>query len=194
MYGVCAVCAPRLYTLSPMCNDGVCLAGRFALLSIPEGTVQCGALLYHCLTTHCVCWERERDGGLTRTRPWLTPNALSLLCVERCCWGTVIHHTYLHRNTHSCLGEMYISGSTLCKHRETLKLFVTYDKRKEKKRKENAHKPPVWGKTDKHAVIIRVFLCSKGGIFNKRVLGNTKWDLTATVPYMMFATPCTRMT
>lgn len=44
---VCRMCAPGLYTLSPLCDDGVCLGGRFAWLSIPEGTVQCGALLYH---------------------------------------------------------------------------------------------------------------------------------------------------
>lgn len=64
LYDVCAVCAPRLYTLSPMCNDGVCLGGRFALLSIPEGTVQCGALLYHCWQP-TVYVKRGREMGVS---------------------------------------------------------------------------------------------------------------------------------
>lgn len=61
--------------------------------------------------------ERE---WITGRRPWSTPNSLSRLRVQRYCWDTVIHHTYLHTNTHSYCRETYISYYRLCKHMGTL--------------------------------------------------------------------------
>lgn len=61
--------------------------------------------------------ERER---ITSRRPWSTPNTLSWLRVPRYCRDTVIHHTYLHTNTHSYCRETYISYYRLCKHMGTL--------------------------------------------------------------------------
>lgn len=86
----------------------VCEAG-FALLSIPGGTLHCVASLYHRWhATICVWGKRTREREYTPSRrPESTPYRLSWLGVQRCCPDTIIHHTYLHANTHSHMDTYY---------------------------------------------------------------------------------------
>lgn len=86
----------------------VCEAG-FALLSIPGGTLHCVASLYHRWhATICVWGKRTREREYTPSRrPESTPYRLSWLGVQRCCPDTIIHHTYLHANTHSHMDIYY---------------------------------------------------------------------------------------
>lgn len=199
MYGVCAVCAPRLCTLPPMCNDRVCLGGRFALLSIPEGTVQCGALLYHCWQP-TVYVERGREMGVSLAHGLGWPLTHSLCSALSAAAEAQSSITLTCTETHTPVWEKCIYQAqryaNIGRHSNASQYMIR--KKKEKKMHTDHTSHPSEKQSintlSSYIVIIRVFLSSKGGIYDNNVLGNMKWDLTTTVPYMMFKTPFTQMT
>lgn len=137
--------------------------------------MQCVAQLYHCWQpTVYVERVRERVGGYHSqgSLGW-PPTHSTLLCVLLLRQSHP-SHLPVHRNTLLVGGEMYISGSALCKHsggggHSTLKHFSIYDK---SKKKHTTHTALIWDTDDKRRVIVPTFFQPKRWIFNNDILKN----------------------
>lgn len=121
----CGVCVCFVFTRClPCVMTAVCPGGSFAWLSIPEGTVQCVAQLYHCWQ-HTVYVERVRGaelrgrcvcvwvGGGYSSQCSLSwpPMHSSLLCVLL--RQSHPSHLPVHRNT-LLVGAKYIYQARHC--------------------------------------------------------------------------------